>query len=131
MKAGRKLHEAKHRKQVIAFNLFRVLSVMVVVILFVILLFIVWNGIKVISWKFLTAMPEEGMTKGGIFPAIVGTIYLIMGSMLFAFPIGVLSAIYINEYTKDGVVKRFIKLMTNNLAGIPSIVFGLFGMALF
>ncbi len=131
MRTDRKLHEARQRKQVIAFNLFRALSITVVAILFVILAFIIFNGIKVISWKFLTAMPEEGMTKGGIFPAIVGTLYLIAGSMLFAFPVGVLSAIYINEYTKDGVLKRFIKLMTNNLAGIPSIVFGLFGMALF
>src|SRR5262245_55267571 len=127
MKTNRKLHEATQRKQAIAFNLFRVLSILVVAILFIILLFIIWNGIKVISWEFLTGMPEEGMTKGGIFPAIIGTLYLIAGSMLFAFPVGVLSAIYINEYTKDGVLKRFIKLMTNNLAGIPSIVFGLFG----
>lgn len=131
MKADRKSHEARQRKQVIAFGLFRVLSILVVAILFIILMFIIFNGVKVISWKFLTAMPEEGMTKGGIFPAIVGTVCLITGSMLFAFPIGVLSAIYINEYTKDGLLKRFVKLMTNNLAGIPSIVFGLFGMALF
>lgn len=131
MKTNRKVHEAKHRKQVIAFNLFRVLSITVVAILFIILAFIIFNGIKVISWEFLTGMPKEGMTKGGIFPAIVGTLCLIAGSMVFAFPVGVLSAVYINEYTKDGILKRFIKLMTNNLAGIPSIVFGLFGMSLF
>ncbi|MBK5283967.1 MAG: phosphate ABC transporter permease PstA, partial [Bacteroidia bacterium] len=70
-------------------------------------------------------------TKGGIYPAIIGTFYLILGSMLFAVPVGVLSGIYINEYASDGFLKRFIKLMTNNLAGIPSIVFGLFGMSLF
>ena len=115
----------------IAFNLFRGLSILVLLILIFILLFIIINGIKVISWDFLTKMPEEGMTKGGIFPAIVGTLCLIAGSMLFAVPIGVLSAIYINEYTKENIFKRFIKLMTNNLAGIPSIVFGLFGMSLF
>jgi phosphate transport system permease protein len=85
----------------------------------------------VMSWDFITKMPEEGMTKGGIYPAIIGTLYLIGGSMIFAFPVGVLSGIYINEYAKDSFIKRFIKLMTNNLAGIPSIVFGLFGMALF
>src|SRR5258706_2930311 len=131
MKTDRKLHLARQRKQVIAFKLFRILSITVVAILFIILSFIIFNGIKVISWEFLTAMPKEGMTKGGIFPAIVGTLCLISGSMLFAGPVGVLSAIYINEYTRDGVLKRFIKLMTNNLAGIPSIVFGLFGMSLF
>jgi phosphate transport system permease protein len=76
-------------------------------------------------------MPEEGMLKGGILPAIVGTLCLIGGSMLFAFPIGVCSGIYINEFLKDGPLKRFMRLMTDNLAGIPSIVFGLFGMALF
>ena len=131
MKRAKRLDEVKHRKQVIAFNLFKVLSITVVAILFIILLFIIYNGIKVIRWEFLTALPKEGMTQGGIFPAIVGTLWLIAGSMLFAFPVGVLSAIYINEYTKDGLVKRFVKLMTNNLAGIPCIVFGLFGMTLF
>lgn len=110
---------------------FRVLSALVVAILFLILGFILVKGIGVISWTFLTEMPKEGMTEGGIFPAIVGTLCLVGGSMLFAFPIGVMSGIYINEYAKDSWYKRFIQIMTNNLAGIPSIVFGLFGMALF
>ena len=76
-------------------------------------------------------MPADGMTKGGIYPAIIGTLCLIAGSMIFAFPIGVLSAIYMNEYAKDGWIKKLLHQMTSNLAGIPSIVFGLFGMALF
>ena len=84
-----------------------------------------------LSWDFLTKMPEDGMTKGGIYPAIIGTLYLVAGSMIVAFPLGVMAGIYIHEYTLDSFFKRFIKLMTNNLAGIPSIVFGLFGMALF
>lgn len=121
----------KEAKQYFVFNLFRFLSFAVVAILLLILAFIIFRGIRVISWDFITAMPEDGMTKGGILPAIAGTAYLVAGSMIFAFPIGVLSAIYINEYTKDGLFKRFVKLMTNNLAGIPSIVFGLFGMSLF
>ena len=121
----------KNVKEKIAFGIFRLLSFVVIGILFAILGFIVYNGAKVISWDFITKMPEEGMTKGGIYPAIIGTLILIAGSMAFAFPIGVLSGIYINEYAKDGFVKRFIKMMTNNLAGIPSIVFGLFGMTLF
>jgi phosphate transport system permease protein len=103
----------------------------VVAFLFIILGFIVIKGFSVISWEFLTAMPSEGMTQGGIFPAIVGTACLVLGSMIFAFPVGVLSGIYINEYLKDSWFKRFLRMMTNNLAGIPSIVFGLFGMALF
>lgn len=104
---------------------------MVIVILLWILEFIFVRGWHAISWKFLTTMPEDGMTKGGIYPAIIGTLYLVAGAMLFSFPLGVMAGIYINEYTRESWYKRFIKLMTNNLAGIPSIVFGLFGMALF
>jgi phosphate transport system permease protein len=121
----------KQTKQILAFGLFRIISFTVVLILLLILGFIIFNGIKVINWEFLTAMPEEGMTKGGILPAIIGTLCLVGGSMVFAFPIGVLSGIYLNEYLKDSWLKRFIHMMTNNLAGIPSIVFGLYGMALF
>ncbi|MEO6191303.1 MAG: phosphate ABC transporter permease PstA [Saprospiraceae bacterium] len=120
-----------HWKQVIAFNFFRLASFSVLSILVFILGFLIVKGSSVISWDFLTTNPEEGMTKGGIFPAIVGTACLILGSLLFAVPIGVLSAIYINEYSKGGWAKKFVKLMTNNLAGVPSIVFGLFGMSLF
>jgi phosphate transport system permease protein len=126
-----KLVKRKKRNQAIAFSIFRLLSYFIVAILFTILFFIVYKGISVISWDFITKMPEEGMTKGGIFPAIVGTLCLVGGSMIFAFPIGVLAAIYMNEYVKDGIFKKIIKQMTNNLAGIPSIVFGLFGMSLF
>jgi phosphate transport system permease protein len=117
--------------QKIAFSLFGAISFLVVAVLFIILGFIAIKGIRVISWEFLTAMPDMGMTRGGIFPAIVGTACLMLGSMIFAFPIGILSGIYINEFLKDSFFKRFIRMMTDNLAGIPSIVFGLFGMALF
>jgi len=117
--------------QKIAFSFFGAVSFVVVAVLFIILGFIAIKGIRVISWEFLTAMPDQGMTKGGIFPAIVGTACLMAGSMIFAFPIGVLSGIYINEFLKDSFFKRFVRMMTDNLAGIPSIVFGLFGMALF
>ncbi|MFI5149031.1 MAG: phosphate ABC transporter permease PstA [Bacteroidia bacterium] len=126
-----KIHKRKKRNQSFAFWTFGVISFGIVAILAVILSFILYHGFKVISWDFITKMPEDGMTKGGIYPAIIGTLYLVGGSMLFAFPIGVMSAIYINEYAKDGILKRFIQMMTNNLAGIPSIVFGLFGMSLF
>lgn len=121
----------KRLHQAIAFNIFRIISLLVVVILFIILGFIVIRGFSAINWEFLTSMPQDGMTKGGIMPAIVGTLCLIVGSMIFAFPIGVLSGIYINEYLKESWFKRFLRTMTNNLAGVPSIVFGLFGMALF
>ncbi len=122
---------SKNIKEKIAFWVFRLLSLGVLLILFWILEFIFVRGWHVLSWDFLTKMPEDGMTKGGIFPAIVGTAYLVLGSMIVAFPLGVMAGIYIHEYTPDSYFKRFIKMMTNNLAGIPSIVFGLFGMALF
>lgn len=122
------------RKRIIEWIMFgvaRSLSYGIVAILLLILLFIAKQGIGVINWTFLTANPTNGMTGGGIFPAIVGTVLLVVGSMLAAVPAGIMAGIYVNEYAVNGPVKRFIKLMTNNLAGIPSIIFGLFGMALF
>lgn len=121
----------KRTNQSIAFWVFRILGIIVVGILFWILGFIVYNGIGVISWDFLTKAPTDGMTGGGIFPAIVGTCCLVAGSMIVAFPLGVMSAIYTTEYAGNGHVVKFIRVMTNNLSGIPSIIFGLFGMSLF
>ena len=121
----------KRTSQKVAFGLFTLLSYLVVVILFLILGFIIINGGKVISWDFLTKAPAEGMTAGGIYPAIVGTLYLVLGSSLISFPIGIMSGIYMNEYATNGKLTRFIRIMTNNLSGVPSVVFGLFGMSLF
>ena len=114
-----------------AFALFRIFSYSIVVILFFILGFILIKGFGVINWDFITQAPSDGMTKGGIWPAIVGTFYLMIGSAIVAFPLGIMSGIYMHEYARSGRVVRFIRMMTNNLAGIPSIVFGLFGMSLF
>lgn len=125
------IERRKRWTQKTAFGLFSLLSYSVVAILFVILGFIVLKGAKVINWEFLTEAPAEGMTAGGIFPAIVGTLYLVVGSSLISFPIGIMSGIYMNEYAGNGKLVRFIRLMTNNLSGVPSVVFGLFGMALF
>ncbi len=116
--------------QQIAFIVFRILGLLVVGILFWILGFIVYRGIGVISWEFLTTAPADGMTAGGIYPAIVGTLCLVAGSMAVAFPLGVMSAVYTTEYAGNGRVVKFIRVMTNNL-GSPSIIFGLFGMTLF
>jgi len=121
----------KRATQSLIFFLFRGMSLLVVAILFWIIGFIVIRGLGVISWEFLTTGPTEGMTTGGIFPAIVGTFYLIIGSMLVAFPIGVMSGIYMSEYASNKYFVKIIRVMTNNLGGIPSIVFGLFGMSLF
>lgn len=121
----------KRTSQRFAFGFFTLLSYLVVAILFVILGFIIMKGASVINWDFLTKAPEDGMTKGGIFPAIVGTFYLILGSSIISFPIGIMSGIYMNEYAANGKLVRFIRIMTNNLSGVPSVVFGLFGMSLF
>ena len=126
-----KFDRQKRYTQGVAFWVFRLMSLAVVGILLWILGFLVVKGIGVVNWEFLTAMPEDGMTKGGIMPAIVGTLCLVAGSMVFAFPIGVMSGIYINEYAPNNWLVKFIRVMTNNLSSIPSIVFGLFGMALF
>ena len=100
----------KRTSQKFAFGFFTLLSYLVVAILFVILGFIIIKGGSVISWDFLTKAPEEGMTKGGIFPAIVGTFYLIVGSSIISFPIGIMSGIYMNEYATNGKVVRFIRI---------------------
>ena len=121
----------KKTKQTIAFWIIRLMSLSILGVLVWILAFILVRGIGAVSWEFLPSMPDDGMTGGGILPAIVGTICLSVGSMIFAFPIGVLSGIYLNEYAGNGKIIRFIRMMTNNLSAIPSIVFGLFGMALF
>lgn len=121
----------KRKKQSIAFWVFRLMTLVVVGILVWILGFLVIKGVGVISWEFLSQAPTDGMTGGGIFPAIIGTLCLVAGSMIFAFPIGVMSGIYINEYAGNNWMVKFIRIMTNNLSSIPSIVFGLFGMALF
>lgn len=115
----------------IAFSLFRLLSAVIVGILIIILAFIIIKGASVLNWDFITTPPTDGMKGGGIWPAIVGTFYLMAGSAIFAFPLGIMSGIYMHEYARSGRLVRFIRMMTNNLAGIPSIVFGLFGMSLF
>lgn len=129
-----KLQAGNHKRKIlaenIAFGLFRILSGVIVTILFIILAFIIIKGVGVLNWDFITTPPTDGMKGGGIWPAIVGTFYLMVGSAIVAFPLGIMSGIYMHEYAKAALV-RFIRMMTNNLAGIPSIVFGLFGMSLF
>jgi len=122
---------AKEVNQKIAFIIIKLLGLVVIGILVWIQGFIIFNGIGVISWEFLTQPPTDGMTAGGIFPAIVGTLCLVTGSMIFAFPLGAMAGIYMNEYAGNNLFVKIIRIVTNNLSGIPSIVFGLFGMTLF
>jgi phosphate transport system permease protein len=99
--------------------------------LLVVVAFLVYHGWRAINWAFLTQPPMNSMTQGGIFPCIVGTFALSFGAMLVAFPLGAASAIYLHEYARPGPVMRLIRLGINNLAGVPSVVFGLFGLAFF
>lgn len=102
-----------------------------VIPIFLILGYIIYKGVPAMTWTFLTEVPKRGMRAGGIFPAIVGTIYLTLGTILVAVPFGVLTGVYLVEYAKDNILTRIINLTIINLAGIPSIIYGLFGMALF
>jgi phosphate transport system permease protein len=117
--------------QRIGFALLTLAALVVVVPILLVIGIIVVRGIGAISWEFLTAMPCDGMKAGGIFPAIVGTLLLTLGTALAAIPVGVGGAIYLSEYARDTWLTRAIRLAIINLAGIPSVVYGLFGLGLF
>jgi phosphate transport system permease protein len=93
--------------------------------------YIIVKGAPAFSWQFLTAMPRDGMRAGGILPAIVGTFYLTLGTAAFSVPLGVAAAIYLSEYARENLLTRLIRIAIINLAGIPSVVYGLFGLGLF
>jgi phosphate transport system permease protein len=120
-----------HRTQNIAFFFLFLATLLIVVPVGLIVVIIIQKGLPAINWQFLSDIPRQGMRTGGIFPAIVGTIYLVLGAIIFALPIGLLAAIYLSEYAKDNLLTRMIKLAIVNLAGVPSVVYGLFGLALF
>lgn len=113
------------------FMLLRGAILIVAAALAIIIGFLVKNGISSISWEFLTEPPKNYMTQGGVWPCIVGTLLLSLGAMAVALPLGVASAIYLHEYARPGTLMRIIRLGVNNLAGVPSVVFGLFGLGLF
>ena len=117
--------------QGVMFSLFRASAAINGAALLLVVYFLVARGWRAINWTFLTQPPIDSMTKGGILPCIVGTLCLSVGAILVALPIGVASAIYLNEYARFGRVVRIIRLGINNLAGVPSVVFGLFGLAFF
>jgi len=120
-----------YRTQNIAFFFLFLATLLIVVPVGLIVVIIIQKGLPAINWQFLSDIPRQGMRAGGIFPAIVGTIYLVTGAIIFALPIGLLAAIYLSEYSKDNFLTRLIKLAIVNLAGVPSVVYGLFGLALF
>jgi phosphate transport system permease protein len=120
-----------YRTQNIAFFFLLLATLLIVVPVGLIVVIIIQKGLPAINWQFLTDIPRQGMRAGGIFPAIVGTLYLVTGAIIFALPIGLLAAIYLSEYSKDNILSRMVKLSIVNLAGVPSVVYGLFGLALF
>ncbi len=117
--------------QKVAFALLFLSTLLIIIPVGMIVVIIIQKGLPAITWDFLMDVPRKGMRAGGIFPAIIGTLYLIFGAILFALPIGLMAAIYLSEYAKDNLLTRIIKLAIVNLAGVPSVVYGLFGLALF
>ncbi|MCX8053549.1 MAG: phosphate ABC transporter permease PstA [Armatimonadetes bacterium] len=122
---------SRAQTQKAAFALLSISGLVVMIPAVAVIYFIVVKGLPAISWSFLTEMPRQGMREGGIMPAIVGTAYLLAGTLFFAVPLGILAAIYLTEYAPVNAFTRTIRLAIVNLAGVPSIVYGLFGYGLF
>jgi phosphate transport system permease protein len=122
---------SRQTSQRIAFGVITIGAILVILPIFLITAFIVVQGIRAISWEFITGFPSNGMKAGGIFPAIVGTILLTIGTAIVAMPIGIGAAIYLAEYAQDSALTRAIRIAIINLGGIPSVVYGLFGLGLF
>jgi phosphate transport system permease protein len=106
-------------------------AAIVIVPIVLVIVYVFWKGISAINWAFLTEAPRAGMTEGGIMPAIVGTIILIFGAAIVSMPLSIATAVYLAEYARDNRLTRYIRLAIVNLAGIPSIVYGLFGLGAF
>jgi len=119
------------QEQRIAFTVLFGCTLLVVLPVLIVLAIIFIRGVGALDLDFLLGMPEQGMNAGGIFPAILGTLYLVLGAVAFAVPLGVLSAVYLVEYSRDNAISRLIKLAIVNLAGVPSVVYGLFGLGIF
>ncbi len=113
------------------FAVVRVMSLLVIGFLLFLLAYVFQKGFSVLSWEFLTEMPRNEMTRGGIYPAIIGTLYLMIGSAVVSIPVGVITAIYLTEYSSSPRLVKILRLGINNLAGVPSVVFGLFGLSFF
>jgi phosphate transport system permease protein len=117
--------------QSLGFMLMRLIALLTVLPIIALIGYIILKGSPAINWQFLSAMPSDGMRAGGIMPAIVGTLYLTIGTAVFSVPLGVAAGIYIAEYAPDNRMTRVIRIAIINLAGIPSVVYGLFGLGLF
>jgi phosphate transport system permease protein len=121
----------KNLTQKFFFILLMFITLIVVAFVFGIIIYLIIKGAGAINWEFLTQKPRSGMREGGIFPAILGTLYLIIGTLTISLPIGIFAAIYLNEYARKNKLTRIIRLSIVNMSGVPSVVFGLFGLAFF
>ena len=121
----------RHTVQLIGYIFITLMAVVTVLPIVGTVIFILFKGGSAISWEFITGFPHDGMRAGGILPAIMGTLYLTIGTAIFSVPLGIAAAIYLSEYAKDTPLTRAIRLAIINLAGIPSVVYGLFGLGLF
>jgi phosphate transport system permease protein len=122
---------SRQTTQKIAFTILTLLAIIVVLPIVLVVVYIIVQGIGAISWEFITGFPRSGMREGGILPAVIGTVLLTFGTAIAAIPLGVGAAIYLAEYAGDNWLTRTIRLAIINLAGIPSVVYGLFGLGMF
>jgi phosphate transport system permease protein len=122
---------SRQTSQKIAFGLLTILAVVVVVPIVLVVGYIIVQGIGAVDWEFLTEFPRNGMKEGGILPAVIGTVILTFGTAIVSIPIAIGAAIYLAEYARDTWLTKTIRLAIINLAGIPSVVYGLFGLGLF
>jgi len=122
---------SRQTSQKIAFALITFAAIVVVVPIVLVVVYIVAQGIRAISWEFISGFPRSGMREGGILPAVIGTVVLTFGTAIAAIPLGVGAATYLAEYARDNWLTRAIRLAIINLAGIPSVVYGLFGLGMF
>lgn len=121
----------RHTVQRIGFGLLTAVALFTVIPIVLVILYIILQGAPAISWEFISGFPRDGMRSGGILPAIVGTFYLTLGTGIFAVPLGIGAAIYLSEYAAESRWTRMIRIAIINLAGIPSVVYGLFGLGIF
>jgi len=117
--------------QRLGFSFLTLISLLTIIPIIGVVIYIIAQGIPAVSWEFVSGFPRSGMREGGILPAIIGTFYLTLGTAIFSVPLGVAAAIYLAEYAPDNRITRLIRLAIINLAGIPSVVYGLFGLGLF
>ena len=121
----------RHLTQRLGFTLITLMAFATVIPIVAVVIYILIQGAPAISFEFLTGFPRDGMRAGGILPAIIGTVYLTIGTAIFSVPLGIAAAIYLSEYASDTPLTRTIRIAIINLAGIPSVVYGLFGLGLF